>query len=145
LSGARKEISVQRGERNLGIAVAVMAVCAAIAFLGWGVTGGAAQEEQAVGRYEVAVPDLVLDTATGKLTSKGQVLEQAIDPSGQEIGRYSVDGFITAVTRRVGLNVLEQPVVWPELVKGYVIVDTKTGQIVKQRTYYSRALQEGDL
>jgi len=136
---------VQRGERNLGIAVAVMAVCAAIAFLGWGVTGGAAQEEQAVGRYEVAVPDLVLDTATGKLTSKGQVLEQAIDPSGQEIGRYSVDGFITAVTRRVGLNVLEQPVVWPELVKGYVIVDTKTGQIVKQRTYYSRALQEGDL
>ena len=136
---------MQRGERNLGIAVAVMAVCAAIAFLGWGVTGGAAQEEQAVGRYEVAVPDLVLDTATGKLTSKGQVLEQAIDPSGQEIGRYSVDGFITAVTRRVGLNVLEQPVVWPELVKGYVIVDTKTGQIVKQRNYYSRALQEGDL
>jgi hypothetical protein len=120
-------------------------VCAGIGLLGWGVTRGTAQEEQTVGRYEVAVPDLVLDTATGKLTSKGQVLEQPIDPSNTEIGRYSVDGFVTALTRRVGLDLMNQPVVWPELVKGYVIIDTKTGQILKQRTYYSRNLQEGDL
>ncbi len=136
---------MHRGECRQSIAVVAIAVCVGIGLLVWGVTRGTAQEEQTVGRYEVAVPDLVLDTATGKLTSNGQVLEQPIDPSNTEVGRYSVDGFVTALTRRVGLDVINQPVVWPEMVKGYVIIDTKTGQILRQRTYYSRNFQEGDL
>ncbi len=99
---------------------AVILICAATVLLGWGITRGAAEqdEQEPVGRFQVAVPDLVLDTATGRLTnSKGQVLEQPLDPTGEEIGRYSVDGYVTAVTREAGLNVVEQPVVWPQLVK----------------------------
>jgi hypothetical protein len=104
-----------------------------------------AQQDE-VGRFQVAVPNLVLDTATGKLTnSTGQVLEQPIDPAGEEPGRYSVDGFVTAVTRNVGLNVINQPTVSPQLVKGYVILDTQTGQVVREKIYSRRALQQNDL
>jgi hypothetical protein len=147
MSGAGKETRVLRGERRKKVIGAVLIICAAMAFLGWGVSRGAAQQqEEVIGHYQVAVPDLVLDTMTGRLTnSRGQVLEQAIDPSGTEVGRYSVDGFVTAVTSRVGLNVINEPVVWPELVKGYVLLDTQTGQIVKQKVYYRQALQAGDL
>jgi hypothetical protein len=94
----------------------------------------------------VAVPDLVLDTATGRLVnSKGQVLEQAVDPSGTEVGRYSVDGYVTAVTWSVGLDVINQPVASTSLVKGYVLGDTQTGRVLKERIYYSQPLQRGDL
>ncbi|HUU54310.1 MAG TPA: hypothetical protein VMY87_05255 [Armatimonadota bacterium] len=136
---------VHRGERAFKVIGGVMIICAAMAFLGWGLSRGAAQQEE-VGRYQVAVPDLILDTATGKLVSStGQVLEQPIDPSGEEIGRYSVDGYVTAVTRRAGLDVINQPVVWPELIKGYVLLDTQTGQVIKQKIYYRQALQKNDL
>ncbi|MCJ7823157.1 MAG: hypothetical protein MUQ26_08810, partial [Armatimonadetes bacterium] len=102
VSAEGKEMAVLRGEQGFRMAAAVVALCAAVGFLAWGVTRGAAQEQAAepVGRYQVAVPDLVLDTTTGRLVDgRGQVLEQAIDPSGKEIGRYSVDGYVTAVTR----------------------------------------------
>ena len=136
---------MHRGERAFKVIGGVMIICAAMAFLGWGLSRGAAQQEE-VGRYQVAVPDLILDTATGKLVSStGQVLEQPIDPSGEEIGRYSVDGYVTAVTRRAGLDVINQPVVWPELIKGYVLLDTQTGQVIKQKIYYRQALQKNDL
>jgi hypothetical protein len=149
VNAARKEMAVQRGEQVLRIVVAVAVICAAVAFAGWGVARGAAEgvkEEEPVGRYQVAVPDLVLDTMTGRLMSgRGQVLESPTDPSGTEVGRYSVDGYVTAVTRYVGLDVINQPVANTDLVKGYVVADTKTGQIVRQRIYYSQPLQRGDL
>jgi len=136
---------VHRGERGLKLIVLVAVVCAFVAVSGWGVSRGMAQQDE-VGRYQVAAPNLVLDTATGKLTnSSGQVLEQPIDPAGEELGRYSVDGFVTAVTRSVGLDVINQPTVWPQLVKGYVILDTQTGQVVREKIYYRRALQQSDL
>jgi len=123
----------------------VLIICAAMAFLGWGLSRCAAQQDE-VGRYQVAVPDLVLDTATGRLVnSTGQVLEQPLDATGEQIGRYSVDGYVTGVTRRAGLDVINQPVVWPELIKGYVLLDTQTGQIVRQKIYYRQALQKDDL
>ena len=135
-----------RGEQAWMTAVAVVVTCAAIVFVGWGVARSAEEEEQVAGRYQFAVPDLVVDTATGRLVnSKGQVLEGPIDPSGSEVGRYSVDGYVTAVTRSVGLNVLDQPVARTDLVKGYVLGDTKTGRVVRQRVYYSEPLQRGDL
>ncbi len=135
-----------RGEQRFGMAVAVAVICAAVGFLVWGVTRGAAQEEEGVGRYQMAVPDLVLDTATGRLVnSRGQVLEQAIDPSGEEVGRYCVDGYVTAVTRRIGLDIVEQPTMSVDLVKGYVLGDTQTGRVIKQRIYSSQPLQRGDL
>ena len=135
-----------RGERAVGMAVAVVVLCAAVAYVGWDVARGQAPPEEPLGRYQVAVPDLVLDTMTGRLTStRAGILEQPIDPSGTEVGRYSVDGYVTAVTRSVGINVLDQPVAFTDLVKGYVIADTKTGRIVKQRTYYSQALQPGEI
>jgi hypothetical protein len=31
------------------------------------------------------------------------------------------------------------------MVKEYVIVDTQTGQVLKQRVYYRQALQQNDL
>jgi len=138
---------VLKDRQRLGMAVAVTVICAAAGFLVWGVTLGAAQEEEEpVGRYQMAVPDLVLDTSTGRLVnSRGRVLEHAIDPSGAEVGRYCVDGYVTAVTRRVGLDIVEQPTVSVDLVKGYVLGDTKTGRVVKQRIYYSQPLQQGDL
>jgi len=138
---------VLRGERRKTVLGGVLIMCAAMAFLAWGISRSAAQQqEEVVGHYQVAVPDLVLDTMTGKLTnSRGQVLEQPIDPSGAEVGRYSVDGFVTAVTSKVGLSVINEPVVWPQLVKGYVVLDTQTGRIVKQRVYYRQPLQAGDL
>ena len=136
---------MHRGERSLKLIGLVVVLCAFLAVSGWGVSRGMAQQDE-VGRYEVAVPNLVLDTATGKLTnSAGQVLEQPIDPAGEELGRYSVDGFVTAVTRSVGLDVINQPTVWPQLVKGYVILDTQTGQVVREKIYYRRALQQSDL
>lgn len=136
---------MHRGERGLKLIVLVAVVCAFVAVSGWGVSRGMAQQDE-VGRYQVAAPNLVLDTATGKLTnSSGQVLEQPIDPAGEELGRYSVDGFVTAVTRSVGLDVINQPTVWPQLVKGYVILDTQTGQVVREKIYYRRALQQSDL
>lgn len=136
------------GERAIKVFGAVVLICAAAMLLGWGITRGAAQqdEQDPVGRFQVAVPDLVLDTATGRLAnSRGQVLEQPLDPTGEEIGRYSVDGYVTAVTREVGLNVINQPVVWPQLVKGYVVLDTQTGQIVRQKVYYKQPIQASDL
>jgi len=136
---------VDRGERAMKVIGVVLIICAAMAFLGWGLSRCAAQQDE-VGRYQVAVPDLVLDTATGRLVnSTGQVLEQPINATGEEIGRYSVDGYVTAVTRRAGLDVINQPVVWPELIKGYVLLDTQTGQIVKEKIYYRQALQQNDL
>ncbi len=127
------------------MAVAVVILCAA-AFIGWDPARGQAPEEEPNGRYQVAVPDLVLDTMTGRLTIRGgRVLEQSIDPSGTEVGRYSVDGYVTAVTRNVGLNVMEVPVAYTDLVKGYVIADTKTGKVLRHSIYYSQPLQSGDL
>lgn len=135
-----------RGEQRFGMAVAVAVICAAVAFLAWGGARGAAQEEEPVGRYQMAVPDLVLDTATGRLVDgQGKVLENAIDPNGEEVGRYCVDGYVTAVTRSVGLDVINQPVAVTSLVKGYVLGDTQTGRVIKQRIYYSQPLQRGDL
>ena len=140
---------MHRGERAWKAILAVAVICAAAAFIGWGVSRGAAQEaeeKEPVGRYQVAVPDLILDTATGRLVNgSGQVLEQAIDPSGTDVGHYSVDGYVTAVTRYVGLDVMNQPVAQVDLVKGYVLADTKTGRIIKQRMYYSQPLRKSDL
>ncbi len=134
-----------RGERTVRLIGLIVVLCAILAISSWGVSRSAAQQDE-VGRYQVAVPNLVLDTATGRLsTSTGQVLEQPIDPTGDEVGRYSVDGFMTAVTRNAGLDVINQPVVWPQLVKGYVILDTQTGQILRESIYYRRALQKDDL
>ena len=146
VSAEGKEKAVLRGEQGFRMSAAVVALCAAVGLLAWGVSRGAEQEEEPVGRYQVAVPDLVLDTTTGRLVDgRGQVLEQAIDPSGKEIGRYSVDGYVTAVTRSVGLDVIGQPVAVSSLVKGYVVADTQTGRVLKQRIYYSQPLQRGDL
>jgi hypothetical protein len=128
------------------MAVAVVVLCVAAGFVVWGVARGQELAEEPVGRYQVAVPDLILDTTTGKLTAaRGRVLEQPVDPSGTEIGRYSVDAYVTAVTREVGLNIMEVPVAYPVLVKGYAIADTKTGRVVRQNTYYRKPLQPSDL
>jgi hypothetical protein len=126
---------------------AALILCVSVALVGWGVGRGVAEEEAAkVGLYQAAAPDLVLDTATGKLVdSRGQVLEQAVDQAGTQAGRYSAAGYVAAVTRSVGLDVINQPIANSQLVKGYVIVDTQTGQVVKQRVYYRQALQPTDL
>jgi len=154
-----------RGERAIGFGIAVIVLCVVAVAIGWSVVRGEAQDQQAgpllpppadlaartgsdegVGRYQFGAPDLILDTATGKLTNgSGQVLESPIDASGKDAGRYSVAGYVTAVTRTLGLDVLNQPTVQADLVKGYVIGDTKTGRIVKQRVYHSGPLQPGEL
>jgi hypothetical protein len=83
---------------------------------------------------------------TGKLTTtRGKVLEPPIDAAGTELGRYSLDAYVTAVTRNVGLSVIQQPVAYTDLVKAYVIADTRTGRIARQKTYYSQPLQPSDL
>jgi len=136
---------VDKGDRTIKVLAITILTGAIALFFTWGVNRGVAQETE-IGRYQAAVPDLVLDTCTGRLaTSQGQVLEQPIDPTGEEVGRYSVDGFVTSVTRRAGLDVINQPVVWPELVKGYVVLDTQTGQVLKKRIYYRQALGPNDL
>jgi hypothetical protein len=94
----------------------------------------------------VAVPDLTLDTATGKLSdSKGTVLEPALDPAGKLVGHYCVDGYVTSVTRSVGQNVLNMPFAKVDLVKGYVLGDTTTGRVLKQKIYYSQPIGSDDL
>jgi hypothetical protein len=142
----QEERTVVRGQRAFGLAVAVLTLCAAVAFIGWDSARGQAPDEEPTGRYEAAVPDLILDTMTGKLTRRGgRVLEQPIDPAGTEVGRYSVDAYVTAVTRKVGLSIIEVPIAYTDLVKGYVIADTKTGQILRQKLYYAQPLQPDDL
>ena len=86
--------------------------------------------------------------AGGKLTGDGsRVLRAPVDASGTEVGRYSVDGFVTTVARRADLRASSQPILYDrvELVKGYVLGDTQTGLVVEHRVYYSRPLQPGDL
>lgn len=142
----RKETSVRSSEHSLRLAVAAVLLGGLVLAAVWGIGSGMAEEEQAVGRYQAGAPDLILDTATGKLArASGQVLEPAIDPSATEVGRYSVAGWVSAVTRSVGLDVIQRPVAATDLVKGYVIVDTKTGHVVKQKTYHSSPLQAGEL
>jgi len=137
---------VHRGERTAKVIAAVVVLCATIAVLGWGVGKGVAEEEKTdLGKYQAVAPDLVLDTTTGRLSnSDGQVLEQSIDPSGTKIGRYSAAGYTTAVTRSVGLSVINQPVAYSETIKGYIVIDTQTGQVLKQRVYYRQPLQSND-
>jgi predicted anti-sigma-YlaC factor YlaD len=130
----------ERGK--LGVLAAVALVCLATALVGWGVSVVGAQEDQPVGRYQVAVPDLMLDTATGRLVDgRGSILEQAIDPSNKESGRYTVDGYVTVITRVVGLNIVGVPFVRQEMVKGYVIGDTKTGRVLRQRIYETQPVE----
>lgn len=126
----------------------------ALLLVGWLIVGGFAQDispntggdEQPVGRYQAVAPDLVLDTSTGKLTtSAGQMLEAPIEAAGKEVGRFSAAGYVTAVTRSVGLDVMNTPVARTDLVKGYVIVDTKSGRVVRKRIYESRPLRANDL
>lgn len=146
--------------RRLRVALVLAFLAAAVVLVGWQVTrssaqgvtsdtgayGSAAIADQVVGRYQAAAPDLVLDTTTGKLTDgAGQVLEPPIDASSKDVGRFSAAGYVTAVTRSVGLDVMSVPVARTDLVKGYVIVDTKTGQVVKSRVYASRPIQPTDL
>jgi predicted anti-sigma-YlaC factor YlaD len=132
--GAWEAEMTERGK--LSVLAAVALVCLVTALVGWGVSVVGAQEDEPVGRYQVAVPDLMLDTATGRLVDgKGSVVEQAIDPSNKESGRYTVDGYVTVITRVVGLNIVGVPFVQQEMVKGYVIGDSKTGRVLRQRIY----------
>lgn len=136
------------GDKGFRLAVAVLLICGAVAATGLVVSRVSAQEEPSVGRYQFAAPDLVLDTSTGKLTGDGgRVLRAPVDPGGTEVGRYSVDGYVTTVTRRADLQVSRQSIFYQreELVKGYVLGDTQTGLVVEHRVYYSRVLQPGDL
>jgi hypothetical protein len=155
---ARKESKIVKSGRGTRVVFAILLAAVVVAVAGWGLSrssalaqvvgGGAAEEkqDQPVGRYQVAVPNLVLDTATGKLMGgNGQVLEPPLEPNGSEVGRYSVDAYVTSVTRSVSLNVIGVPAASVDLVKGYVIADTKTGRIVRQRVYHSAPLQAGDL
>lgn len=140
---------MKRGDQTIKV-LAALVLCASVALVGWGVDKGMAQDEEAaeaaVGLYQAVAPDLVLDTATGKLVdAKGQVLAQAVDQAGTQAGRYSAAGYVTAVTRSVGLDVINQPIARSELMKGYIIVDTQTGQVVSQRVYYRQPLQSTDL
>jgi hypothetical protein len=137
---------VRRGERRVGLIVAIFLLGIIAVGLGWSVVRGEAEDEQVVGKYQFAPPNLILDTATGKLTAKGgDTLESPIDAGGKDVGRYNVAGYVTAVTRTVGLDMLNQPAFTQDLVKGYVIGDTKTGPIVKERVYYSAPLGRGEL
>jgi hypothetical protein len=145
MDASRKEGAVLTQGRTFR-AVLTVVLCAAAAAVVWGMASGVAQEEAAVGRYQMAVPDLVLDTATGRLVDgNGRVLEQPVDPTGAEAGRYCVDGYVTAVPRQVGLDVIQQPTMRVELVKGYILGDTKTGTVVRQRIYYSQPIRANDL
>ena len=132
----------------------------AMVLVGWGAARGSTPDimsvgtgqapvalaEQTVGRFQAVAPDLCLDTATGKLVDgSGRMLEPPADPSGQELGRFTAAGYVTAVTRSVGLNVIQSPVANTELVKGYVIADSKTGRVLKSRIYYARPLDNRDL
>ena len=146
-SAAGKETLVT-GDKGFRLAVTVLLICGAVAATGLVVSRVSAQEEPSVGRYQFAAPDLVLDTATGRLTGDGsRVLRAPVDASGKEVGRYSVDGFVTTVARRMDLGASGKPILYNrvDLVKGYVLGDTQTGLVVEGRVYYSRPLQPGDL
>lgn len=137
---------MHRGERMAKVIAASVVLCLTLACIGWGISrSSAAEEKDQTGRYQAAAPDLVLDTATGKLmTSRGQILEQPINPTNEKVGRYSAAGWETAVTRSVGLNMINQPVAYAETVKGYILLDTQTGQVLKERVYYREPLQADD-
>ncbi len=129
----------------VGLVVVILLVGIVAAAIGW--SGGRieAQDEQVIGRFQFAAPDLILDTATGKLTTGGgALLEAPIDAAGKDIGRYSAAGYVTAVPRSVTLDALAMPALSADMVKGYVIGDTKTGRILKQRMYYSQPIGPGD-
>ena len=127
------------------LAMLVLA-CLILAAVGWSLGAGDAEEPQEVGRYQAAAPDLVLDTMTGRLTdSKGVSLSPVLDASEKQVGRYSAAGYVAVITRFVGLNIVSQPYAQQELVKGYSIVDTKTGQVVKQKIYASQPIAANEL
>jgi len=136
------------GDKGFRLAVTVLLICGAVAATGLVVSRVSAQEEPSVGRYQFAAPDLVLDTATGRLTGQGsRVLRPPVDPAGTEVGRYSVDGYIATTMRQADLRTTQRPFLYQRagLVQGYVLGDTQTGLIIEHRVYYSRPLQPGDL
>lgn len=145
---------MRTGERSVRIVGVMFVVLAAVGLFGWSVTRGAAQAEEAApdqaglyqaGLYQAVAPDCVLNTATGKLTTaNGQVLEAGIDPGGTKLGKYSAAGYATAVTRAIGLDLINQPFARTDSVKAYLIVDTETGKVVKQRVYYRQPLDSNE-
>lgn len=136
---------MRKREKAVGLVVSILLVGIVAVAIGWSGGRTEAQDEQVIGRFQFAAPDLILDTATGRLTTGGgAILEPPIDASGKDVGRYSAAGYVTAVPRTVGLDVLGQPTMSADIVKGYVVGDTKTGRILKQRVYYTQPIGPGD-
>ena len=93
----------------------------------------AGTEQPPVGRYTAVAPDLVLDTATGRLTDvKGTVVSAAVDASGSQVGRYHAAGYVTTVVRRIWVDILSRGQADIQVVKGFTLVDTTTGNAVKE-------------
>jgi len=125
----------------LTAAGSVLLVALALALL----TPAPAGEPQ-VGRYQVAAPDLVCDTATGRVVDgRGQQISPAIQPAGQEVGRYQAAGYLVVVTRAATTDAIGRSLVNNELIKAYAVLDTTTGRIVRQGRYYSAPLTPQDL
>ena len=119
--------------------IAVLSV-AAFALVGRG-----AAEEPPLGRYAAVAPSLVLDTATGKLTdSKGPVVNPAVDASGTKPGRYHAAGYVTTVVRRSWVDFMGKAQTETQVVKGFILVDTTTGNVLKSAVYSRTPLAPTD-
>jgi len=99
----------------------------------------AAQEEQ-VGRFQVTAPDLVTDTTTGRIVDgSGKVIEAGVSTSARELGRYQAAGYVKVVPKEAIWDALGRPVMQSTVEKGFVIIDTATGQVLRKRVYSSKA------
>jgi len=122
--------------------VLLLALLAALAgnMLVYGLaTAPAVAEERkpaAIGRFQPAGHDLICDTATGRIADLGgRQIVAPVSPSATDVGRYAASGWVAVVTRYATTTPIGQPIVRADLVKGYLLVDTTTGQVSKKGIY----------
>jgi len=115
---------------------------ALVANLVLGLRGPATADEPqpvapAVGRYQVAAPDLITDTTTGSTkNAKGEVIVPALSAEPRPIGTYQSTGWVTIRTRVATWDALGRPQIVSEEQRGVATVDTRSGKIVVSRIYW---------
>ena len=103
-----------------------------------------AQEQPAVGKYQVAAPDLICDTMTGAITNaKGAVIAPAVSPQPKAVGTYQAAGWVTVTAQSVAYDGLGRPQITSQEQRAYATVDTTSGQIAAFKTYATSPVVTG--
>ena len=121
----------------------VVALIANLA-LGLRTPATAQEDEPAVGKYQVAAPDLITDTTTGSIVdAKGKTIAPPVSPKPKPVGTYQTAGWVTVATKVAAWDAFGRPQVVSEERRSFATVDTTTGKIAASKTYSRRPVVSG--